>query len=217
MPMAMASEKVGDALSLYVWREPARRLAATGIGADALAGASVAAGLVAFLLFWRGQFLLGLLSAAAFAVLDLAADVRERRGGWREIPPAVVPLFWWWSWSHGLAAWGKLPAPVYGIMVLWAAVGGAVADLAICRLFERRFGIELNAWRPFDSRFALGAAGPSINLVILALSLVAGRPGAGLVVVAWWTISTVFIHAVRLAQAGEQAAHGRIVESWLER
>ena len=216
MPMAMASEKVGDALSLYVWQEPARRLAATGLDANALAGASVALGALAFLLFWRGQFALGLACAAAGILIELAGSFRETRWGWREIVIAVIPLFWWWGWSHGLAAWGRMPAPVYGIMILWAAVGGSVADLVVERLFERRFGsLRLAAWQRFDSRFALGAAGPSINLVILALSLVARRPDAGLVVVAWWTIATVIVHAVRLAQAGDQAARGVTVKSWL--
>jgi hypothetical protein len=101
-------------------------------------------------------------------------------------------------------------------MVLWAVVGGAAADVAIARSFERRFGgLRLDTWREFDSRFALGAAGPSINLAILALSLIARRPAAGLVMVAWWTIATVIIHAVRLAQASEQAARGATVKSWL--
>ena len=129
----------------------------------------------------------------------------------------MIPLFWWWGWSHGLDAWGRPMAPLYGIMILWAAVGGAVADLAIGRLFERRFGgVQLDAWQIFDSRFALVAAGPSINLAVLALSLLVRRPDAGLVVVAWWTIATVIVHAVRLAQAGEQAARGPPVKSWLE-
>ena len=216
MPMAMASEKVGDALSLYVWREPARRLAATGLDANALAGASVALGALAFLLFWRGHFALGLVCATAATIIQIAGSLRERRQGWRDLPAVIVPLFWWWGWSHGLAAWGKLPAPVYGIMVLWAVVGGAAADVAVARSFERRFGgLRLDAWREFDSRFALGAAGPSINLAILALSLIARRPVAGLVMVAWWTIATVIVHAVRLAQASEQAARGATVKSWL--
>lgn len=217
MPGAMASKKVGDALTLYVWREPARRLAALGLNADSLAGASATAGLVAFALFWRGHFTLGLASAAAFVVADNAAGERAPRKGWREIPAAVMPLFWWWGWSHGLAGSGQASAPVYAIMVLWAAIGGAVADLAIGRLFERRFGgTRLEAWEAFDSRFALIAAGPSINLAILALSLIAGRPGAGLVLIAWWTIATVIVRAVRLAQAGEQTARGVPVTSWLD-
>ena len=79
MPMAMASEKVGDALSLYVWREPARRLAATGLDANALAGASVALGVLAFLLFWRGHFAVGVVCAAAAIIIEIAGDLRERR------------------------------------------------------------------------------------------------------------------------------------------
>jgi hypothetical protein len=124
-------------------------------------------------------------------------------------------LLWWWGWFHGLAGWGKAPAPVYGIMMLWAAVGAGAVDLAIARLFESRFGIALAAWQKFDSRFALVAAGPGINLAILTLGLIAGRPEAGLLVVAWWSIATAIVHAIRLAQAGEQRARGVSVQSWL--
>jgi hypothetical protein len=37
-----------------------------------------------------------------------------------------------------------------------------------------------------------------------------------LVAVAWWTIATMFVRGVRLAQANEQAAGGATVKSWLD-
>jgi hypothetical protein len=209
--------RVDDAVSLLLWREPARRLAGTSIDTRLLAAATIIAGVVAAFLFWRGWFAPGLAAAVVTLVLARAWDLRDPRQGWREIVTAGLPLLWWWAWSHGLAGWGRPLAPLYGIMVLWAAVGGAVADLAIARLFERRFGgVRLAAWQRFDTRFALAAAGASINLAILTLSLAASRPDAGLVAVAWWTIATMFVRGVRLAQANEQAAGGATVKSWLD-
>ena len=52
-------------------------------------------------------------------------------------------------------------------------------------------------------------------MVILVAALLFGRPDAGLVAVAWWTIVSLFFHAVRLAQASEQAARGKPIVSWL--
>ena len=56
-----------------------------------------------------------------------------------------------------------------------------------------------------------GADGP------LARSLVdRGQGRSGLELVALWTLASLIFHAVRLAQATEQAARGRPVVSWLE-
>jgi hypothetical protein len=52
-------------------------------------------------------------------------------------------------------------------------------------------------------------------MVILVAALLAGRPDSGLVLVAWWTIISLIFHAVRYAQASEQAARGKPIASWL--
>ena len=76
--------------------------------------------------------------------------------------------------------------------------------------------MEIHAWRPFDSRFRLVSAGRNINLLILALSLLAGRPDSGFIAVAWWTLISLIVHAVRLAQLTEQQARRHKIESWLD-
>src|SRR4029079_8632818 len=101
-------------------------------------------------------------------------------------------------------------------MVLWAIIGGYVAQRVIEGLFIKRFaGMEIHVWRPIDSKFRLITARRNPNMVILVAALLFRPPGAGLVAVAWWTIVCLFFHAVRLAQASEQAARGRPVVSWL--
>jgi hypothetical protein len=42
------------------------------------------------------------------------------------------------------------------------------------------------------------------------------RPDLGLELVAWWTIISLFFHAVRLAQANEAVGRGQRIASWLE-
>ena len=42
------------------------------------------------------------------------------------------------------------------------------------------------------------------------------RPDWGLILVAFWTVISLIFHAVRLAQASEQAARGEPIRSWLE-
>jgi hypothetical protein len=52
-------------------------------------------------------------------------------------------------------------------------------------------------------------------MVILVAALLFGRPDIGLELVACWTIISLIFHAVRLAQASEQAARGKPIVSWL--
>jgi hypothetical protein len=81
----------------------------------------------------------------------------------------------------------------------------------------RRFGgIHIHVWRPIDSRFRLVTARRNPNMVILVAALLFARPDIGLELVAWWTLASLIFHAVRLAQASEQAARGVKVRSWLE-
>ena len=97
----------------------------------------------------------------------------------------VHPPFWWWAWEHGLAAYGRPLEPVYATMVLWAIVGGYVAQRMIEGLFIKRFdGMEIHVWRPLDSKFRLITARRNPNMVILVAALLFGRPDVGLELVA---------------------------------
>jgi hypothetical protein len=203
-----------DGLSITLWDPLGRRLRqwtdATGLDGIGLLAVALLAGAVAFLLFWGGHFGLGLVAAVAFLVFEEAGAPK----GWIAWAHTVLPLLWWWAWSHGLAVAAHPLAPVYGLMVLWAAVAAGAADMAIAKRFERRFSLAFSDWRRLDNRFALVAAGPSINIAVLAVGYILGRPGAALVVVAWWSIVTVIFHAVRYANASEQQARGKAITRW---
>jgi hypothetical protein len=53
-------------------------------------------------------------------------------------------------------------------------------------------------------------------MILLVGSLLFRRPDVGLELVAWWTIASLIFHAVRLAQATEQAGRGEPIASWLD-
>ena len=72
--------------------------------------------------------------------------------------------------------------------------------------FAESFGTDLKALIPV-------AGEPMVRRPVRALLV--GRPDSGLVLVAWWTIVSLIFHAVRLAQASEQAARGKPILSWL--
>jgi len=219
---------VTDLLTLYLWRRPAfyltRWAAQAGLAPNAVTAVGAIFCVLAFFLFWRADYWLGVVAGFVFMVLDTVdgklALCTGASSKWGNVfdhgIDLVHPPFWWWAWEHGLAAYGRPLPALYATMVLWAIVGGYVAQRVIEGLFIKRFsGMEIHVWRPIDSKFRLITARRNPNVVILVVALLFGRPDAGLVAVAWWTIVSLFFHAVRLAQASEQAARGKPVVSWL--
>ena len=107
--------------------------------------------------------------------------------------------------------------PVYATMVLWAIIGGYVAQRVIEGMFiAASTACTSTCGSQIDSRFRLITARRNPNMVILVAALLFGRPDTGLELVALWTMLSLIFHAVRLAQASEQAARGRQIVSWLD-
>lgn len=224
-----AYKGVTDALTLYLWRRPAfyltRWAARAGLSPNFVTSLGAALCLLAFFLFWNGQYWPGVLCGFIFMILDTVDGKLARSTGasskWGNLfdhgIDLVHPPFWWWAWEHGLAPYGRALEPVYAIIILWTIVGGYVAQRIIEGLSLKRFGgMEIHVWRPIDSRFRLITARRNPNMVILVASLVFSRPDVGLELVAWWTLISLIFHAVRLAQMTERKARGQQVASWLD-
>ncbi len=226
---AAAYKGVSDVLTVYLWRSIAFHLTRWAARARlspnwiTLAGALLC--VLAFILFWRAQYWWGVGASFIVMVLDAVDGTLARVTGttskWGEVFDHCIdlihPPFWYWAWEHGLAAYGRPLEPITATMMLCAIIGGYVAQRVIEDLFITRFGgIQIHVWKRVDSQFRLITAGRNPNLVILAGSLLFGRPDTGLALVAWWTIASLIFHAVRLAQATEQAARGEPIASWLD-
>jgi phosphatidylglycerophosphate synthase len=224
-----AYKGVTDVLTLYLWRKPAfyltRWAARAGIAPNLVTLVGGILCVLAFYLFWHGEYWWGVLSGFIFMVLDTVdgklARVTGASSKWGEVfdhgIDLIHPPFWWWAWEHGLAAYGRPLEPLTAIMVLWAIVGGYVAQRIIEGLFIKRFdGMHIHVWKRIDSRFRLITARRNPNMIILVGALLFARPDLGLQLVAWWTIVSLIFHAVRLAQATEAAMRGQKIVSWLE-
>ena len=224
-----AYKGVTDVLTLYLWRRPAfyltRWAARAGVSPNLVTFVGGVLCVLAFYLFWRGEYWWGTLCGFIFMVLDTVdgklARVTGASSKWGEVfdhgIDLIHPPFWWWAWEHGLAAYGRPLEPLTATMVLWAIVGGYVAQRIIEGLFIKRFdGMHIHVWKRIDSQFRLITARRNPNMVILVASLLFRRPDIGLELVAWWTVASLIFHAVRLAQASEVAARGQPIVSWLE-
>jgi phosphatidylglycerophosphate synthase len=223
-----AYKGVTDLLTLYLWRKPAfyltRWAARAGLAPNFITLIGAVLCVLAFVLFWRGDYWLGVLSGFIFMVLDTVDGKLARCTGasskWGNVfdhgIDLVHPPFWWWAWLHGLTAYGRPLEPFSATMVLWVILGGYVAQRVIEGLSIKRFdGMEIHVWRPLDSKFRLITARRNPNMVILVASLLFRRPDVGLEAVAWWTLISLIFHAVRLAQMTERKARGQRVVSWL--
>jgi len=225
-----AYKGVTDVLTLYLWRRPAfyltRWAAQAGLSPNFVTSVGFLLCVLAFWLFWRGQYWPGVAAGFAFMVLDTVDGKLARCTGasskWGNIfdhgVDLIHPPFWWWAWAHGIEAYDPRLAhePVYAQMLLWAVIGGYVVQRAIEGLFMRRFGMHIHVWRRIDSQFRLVTARRNPNMVILVGALAAGRPDVGLELLALWTIVSIIFHAVRLAQASALAERGGRVVSWLD-
>ncbi|MEO5972864.1 MAG: CDP-alcohol phosphatidyltransferase family protein [Sphingomicrobium sp.] len=222
-----AYKGVTDALTLYLWRRPAfpltRWAAHAGIDPNTVTAAGALLCLLAFILFWNGQYWAGIAAGFAFMVLD-TVDGKLARCTGTSSPlgnfldhgiDLVHPPFWWWAWAHGLALYGRPLEPVYATMLLIAIVGGYIAQRGVEGVFIRRFGMHIHVWQRIDSQFRLVTARRNPNMAILVVAMLFGRPDVGFELIALWTLLSLIFHAVRLAQANARFERGGTVASWI--
>lgn len=223
-----AYKGVTDILTKFLWPEIAfglTRLAARlGLSPNAVTCTGIALCVAATFLFGTGYFWWGLLAGFVFMVLDTVDGKLARctvtSSKWGNIldhgVDIVHPPFWWVAWGIGTAATAHPLAGATFAWVLVAILGGYGLQRLIEGIFMRRFGMHIHVWRRFDTGFRLITARRNPNMVILFVSLTAGRPDLGLVAVAGWTLVSVVVHAVQIVQAyAWRARHGALA-SWME-
>ena len=223
-----AYKGVTDLLTKYLWPELA--LVLTRIAAQlrmtpnmvSVIGVSLC--LLATFLFAKGFYWTGFLSGFIFMVLDTVDGKLARctitSSKWGNVidhgVDLVHPPFWWYFWGTGLAYWGlQLPGATFAF-VMTAVVAGYVLQRVIEGLFLKDFKMDIHVWRRFDSQFRLITARRNPNMVILFVALLFGRPDIGLIALAWWTVISLIVHAIRLAQAYAVARSGRPIVSWMD-
>jgi hypothetical protein len=221
-----AYKGVTDFVTKRVWPWPAfhvtRLCARLGITPNLVTALSLLYVLAAMVLFWRGQFAVGLLCAWAMCFLD-TVDGKLARVTLRSTPfgnvfdhgiDLIHPPFWYWAWYEGLMV-QEASDPTLMRLALLLIILGYIGGRLQEGLFQFLFGIEIHIWRPFDSRFREITARRNPNLVILTVAVIVGRPDLGLVAVAFWSAVCFMVHTFRILQAAFAKAMGRTPISWL--
>lgn len=223
-----AYKGVTDILTKYLWPELA--LVLTRIAAqlrmtpNMVSVIGVTLCLIATFLFDAGLYWTGFLCGFIFMVLDTVDGKLARctitSSKWGNVidhgVDLVHPPFWWYFWGTGLAAWGLSLSGQAFLLVMVAVIAGYVLQRLIEGMFLKDFKMDIHVWRRFDSQFRLVTARRNPNMVILFVALLFGRPDVGLVALAWWTVISLVVHAVRLAQAYGVQRSGRPIVSWMD-
>ena len=222
-----AYKGVTDLLTKYLWPGWAfalTRLAArVGISPNGVTAIGTVGCVAATVAFWHGWFWTGLLVGLGFMVLDTVDGKLARctitssaiGNIWDHGIDLVHPPFWWWAWAVGCGPYGRPLDDSTFWIVMATMIVGYVAQRLIEGAFMRLYGMHIHVWERLDSRFRLVTARRNPNMVILFAALVIGRPDWGIVAVAGWTVISLVVHAVRLAQAVTLRRRGGVIMSWL--
>jgi phosphatidylglycerophosphate synthase len=215
---------VTDLVTKYVWPTPAlhvtRWCAAAGLTPNQVTFASFLLVLAAFYLFWTGHFGWGLVAAWLMTFLDTVDGKLARvtltssriGNAFDHGIDLIHPPFWWWAWIVGLQS-GPTPLQQPGLIIAIVA-GGYVLQRMQEGLFIGLFKLEIHIWRRFDSFFRLITTRRNPNLIMLTAAALAGRPDLGMLAVAAWTVASIAVHGVRIAQAF-WAARRAPLTSWM--
>jgi phosphatidylglycerophosphate synthase len=222
-----AYKGVTDFVTKRVWPWPAfqvtRLCARLGVSPNVVTAISLVFVLVAMVLFWHGQFALGLACAWAMCFLD-TVDGKLARVTLRSTPfgnvfdhgiDLIHPPFWYWAWYEGLPAQSDGGDVTLLHLALLLIVVGYIGGRLQEGLFTLLFGIEIHIWRPLDSWFREITARRNPNLFILTVAVLAGRPDQGFIAVAFWSAFCFLFHTMRILQAALAKATGRAPTSWL--
>jgi phosphatidylglycerophosphate synthase len=223
-----AYKGVTDLVTKWLWPRPAqwatRGCVRMGITPNQVTAASLVLVIAAGVLFARGEYGWGLLAGWIMTFLDTVdgklarVTVTSTQLGnvFDHGIDLVHPPLWYIAWGVGLA---RDPAVIAGVtlptlylVILAGYVGGRLCEGAFQRWIAP---FPIYTWRPFDSWFRLIVARRNPNLIMLTVSLAAGRPDLGLVAVAAWTALSTAILLVRLLQSLHAKRCRDPLGSWL--
>jgi len=215
---------VTDLVTKYWWPVPARIVTkwcvALKFTPNFVTAISGVLAVVVCYLFAAGQFGLGLALGWVMTFLDTVdgklARVTMTSSKFGDVLDHGIdllhPLAWYYTWGMGLVATG-LGADFVTMMLL--IFGGYIAGRVCEGVFIKLHGFHLHVWRRFDSAFRLVLARRNPNMILLTLAVLVGRPDLGLWLVAWWTVATLAVHLVQVAQSVVARRHEPL-RSWLE-
>jgi phosphatidylglycerophosphate synthase len=216
---------VTDLVTKYAWPVPAfhatRFCAWLHISPNTVTTASLGFVILAFWLFWTGQWAAGIAAAWVMTFLDTVDGKLARTtmtySKWGDVYDhgidLIHPPFWYWAIFVGVSGAATGPSETLLIGSLLVILAGYVLNRIEEGLFIQQFGFHIHVWQPIDGFAREITARRNPNMLIFMIAVILGAPGWGFVAVAAWTAFCLVFHGVRLLQAMAQKTKP---VSWLE-
>lgn len=220
---------ITDLVTKWVWPTPARHVVKFcvnfNIRPNHVTLISLVLVILASMLFYHGHFGWGLLAGWLMTFLDTVdgklarVTMTSSKFGhyFDHLIDLIHPPIWYIYWGIGLSATqiGNLDLSVatLGYIMLAGYIIGRLVEGSFNWFLRSSFSIF--SWRPFDAYFRLITARRNPNMLILTLSLLAGRPELGFLAVTIWTMATSVVLLGRLLQANYVRSQQGSLSSWL--
>jgi len=218
---------VTDLVTKWVWPLPARwathLCVRFGFRPNQVTTASLILAILAGFLFAYGHYGWGLAFAWIMTFLDTVdgklARVTVNSSPFGNIYDHAIdlihPPLWYLAWGFGLSAYGSTISWPTMARAIWLIFIFYIIGRMVEGLFKKFLEFSgIFCWRPVDSVFRLITARRNPCLIILHLSLLAGQPGGGLILVAFWTVATSLFLLARMFMGVRDRIKVGYLRSW---
>jgi len=217
---------ITDLVTKFAWPKPAKRFvhvcANLKITPNMVTSLGLLLVIAACYLFQNGQYALGLLAGWLMTFLDTVdgklARVTIQSSKFGHLYDHAIdlfhPPFWYIFWGMSLVNF----QPVMGQgleQMYWIIVIAYVAGRVVEGVFPLLGDCTIFSWRPFDAWFRLITARRNPCMILLTLSVFAGKPEWGFIAVTFWSAFTTLILILRLLQGSVVRMTSGPLHSWL--
>lgn len=217
---------ITDLVTKFVWPKPAKRAvhvcANLGITPNMVTTTGLLLVIAACFLFYYGYYGWGLLAGWIMTYLDTVdgklarVTINSSKFGhlYDHLIDLIHPPFWYVIWGGSLLGFSGFMGLSVDQMN-WAIIIAYISGRLVEVFFQLLGSCGVFTWRPIDAWFRLITARRNPCMILLTLSVLAGRPDWGFIAVAFWTVLTTIILNLRLLYAAiVRLKHGPL-SSWL--
>ena len=217
---------ITDLVTKFVWPKPAKQVvhicANLGITPNMVTTVGLILVIAASFLFLHGYYAWGLLAGWIMTFLDTVdgklarVTIRSSQFGhlYDHLIDLIHPPFWYIMWGASLIGFSGAMGLSFEQMS-WAIVLAYISGRCVEVLFQLLGSCGIFTWRPIDAWFRLITARRNPCMILLTLSVFAGKPDWGFIAVTFWTVLTTIILNLRLAYAVVIRFRQGPLSSWL--
>ena len=217
---------ITDLVTKFVWPRPAKQAvrvcAALGITPNMVTTIGLLLVIAACFLFAYEYYAWGLLAGWVMTYLDTVdgklarVTINSSKFGhlYDHLIDLIHPPFWYIIWGGSLLGFSGAMGLSLDQMN-WAIIIAYISGRIVEGLFPLLGSCEVFTWRPLDAWFRLVTARRNPCMILLTLSVLAGRPDWGFIAVTFWTVVTTVFLVLRLLYALVTRLRIGPLSSWL--